>query len=153
MSTTVGHVASIIHTAVAPVFLLAGTGAFLHVCALRLARIVDRARRLEPGILNSRGEEHDRLVNELRVLDRRIGIVNWAIFSTVLSALLICSVVVLLFSAPFTETPLGVPIAILFIGSITAIGLGFFIFLVETRIASRSVRIRTELLEHEAEAS
>ncbi|MEO6581984.1 MAG: hypothetical protein ABIN68_04145 [Sphingomicrobium sp.] len=56
-----------------------------------------------------------------------------------------------LFSDPFTETPLGAAIAILFIASIVAIGLGFFIFLVETRIASRSVRIRTELLEHEAD--
>ena len=40
----VGFVADIIRTAVAPVFLLAGIGAFLNVCALRMARIVDRAR-------------------------------------------------------------------------------------------------------------
>jgi hypothetical protein len=149
--STVGHVGSIIQTAVAPVFLLAGIGGFLNVCALRLARIVDRARRLEPLILDSRGAEHDRLVGELRVLDRRIGVVNWAIFFTVLSAVLICSVVVLLFSDPFTETPLGAAIAILFMASIIAIGLGFFIFLVETRIASRSVRIRAELLDHSAD--
>lgn len=150
--TTVGHVAGIIQTAVAPVFLLAGAGAFLNVCAMRLARIVDRARGLETRLFNSRGEEHDRLVRELRVLDRRIGIVNWAIFFTVLSAVLICAVVVLLFSDPFTETPFGAAIAILFIASIVAIGLGFFIFLIETRIASRSVRIRSELLDHQAEA-
>ena len=43
--------AQIIQLAVAPVFLLAGLGAFLNVCAGRLARIVDRARRLEPLIL------------------------------------------------------------------------------------------------------
>jgi len=88
------------------------------------------------------------MVEEIRVLDRRIGIVNWAIFFTVLSAVLISSVVVLLFSDPFIEAPLGAAIAILFIASITSIGLGFFIFLIETRVASRSVRIRTELLEH-----
>jgi hypothetical protein len=150
--TTVGHVASIIQTAVAPVFLLAGIGGFLNVCALRMARIVDRARHLEPDILASRGGEHERLIGELRVLDRRIGIVNWAIFFTVLSAVLICSVVVLLFSEPFTETPLGIPIAILFMASIIAIGIGFSIFLVETRIASRSARIRADLLEHSAES-
>jgi len=148
--STVGHVGSIIQTAVAPVFLLAGAGAFLNVCALRLARIVDRARGLEPRILASQGADHDRLVAELRVLDRRIGIVNWAIFFTVLSALLICTVVVLLFADPFTEAPLGAAIALLFMASIIAIGAGFFIFLIETRIASRSVRIRAELLEHSA---
>ena len=147
--TTVGYVGSIIHAAVAPVFLLAGIGAFLNVCALRLARIVDRARRVEPELLSSRGSEHARRLEEIRVLDRRIGIVNWAIFFTVLSAVLICSVVVLLFSDPFTETTLGIPISILFMASIIAIGVGFFIFLVETRIASRSARIRVDLLEHQ----
>ena len=149
---TVGHVASIIQSAVAPVFLLAGIAGFLNVCALRMARIVDRARHLEPKILASRGQEHERLLAELRVLDRRIGIVNWAIFFTVLSAVFICSVVVLLFADPFTETPFGVPVAILFMLSIIAIGVGFSIFLVETRIASRSARIRVELLEHSPEA-
>ena len=38
------HLAQIIQLAVAPVFLLAGSGAFLNVCAGRLARIIDRAR-------------------------------------------------------------------------------------------------------------
>jgi hypothetical protein len=148
-TVTTGHVASIIQTAVAPVFLLAGIGSFLNVCALRMARIVDRARQLEPKILASRDREHQRLLSELHVLDRRIGIVNWAIFFTVLSAVLICSVVVLLFSGPFVQTHLGLPIAALFILSIIAIGVGFSIFLVETRIASRSARIRVELLEHQ----
>ena len=39
--TSVTTVAQIIQLAVAPVFLLAGIGAFLNVCASRLARIVD----------------------------------------------------------------------------------------------------------------
>jgi hypothetical protein len=149
--TAVTTVAQVIQLAVAPVFLLAGVGAFLNVCALRLARIVDRARGIEPRLLAARGREHDRLQAELRVLDRRIGIVNGAIFSSVLSAVLICAVVVLLFSGGLTDARFGTAIALLFIASMVAIGAGFSIFLVETRIASRSVRIRNELLDHEAE--
>ncbi|MGZ8348235.1 MAG: DUF2721 domain-containing protein, partial [Allosphingosinicella sp.] len=61
------QLAQIIQLAVAPVFLLAGLGAFLNVCAGRLARIVDRARGLEPRILGSRGDEHDRLIREVRL--------------------------------------------------------------------------------------
>ncbi|HVM37396.1 MAG TPA: DUF2721 domain-containing protein [Sphingomicrobium sp.] len=147
--TAVTTVAQVIQLAVAPVFLLAGVGAFLNVCASRLARIVDRARGIEPRLLAARGREHDRLQGELRVLDRRIGIVNWAIFSSVLSAVLICAVVVLLFAAGLTNAHFGTAIALLFIASMVAIGAGFSIFLVETRIASRSVRIRNELLDHE----
>ena len=83
------YLAQIIQLAVAPVFLLAGLGAFLNVCAGRLARIVDRIRKLEPRILEARGEEHDRYIDEVRLLDRRSRIVSNAIFATVLAALLI----------------------------------------------------------------
>ena len=80
-----------------------------------------------------------------------MGIVHHAIFFTVISAVLICAVVVLLFADPFIDPPLGAVIAILFMASIIAIGLGFFFFLVETRIGARAVRIRTDVLEHMAE--
>ena len=56
---SVSTVAQVIQLAVAPVFLLAGIGAFLNVCAGRLSRIVDRARNIEPLLLASRGAEHD----------------------------------------------------------------------------------------------
>ena len=80
-------IARIIQLAVAPVFLLAGVGAFLNVCASRLARIVDRGRALEPLILASRGDEHDRLIRELRVVDRRMRLVSTAITATAKSAM------------------------------------------------------------------
>lgn len=53
----VSLVSQTIQLALAPVFLLAGIGAFLNVCVGRLARIIDRARRVEEKILNSRGKE------------------------------------------------------------------------------------------------
>ena len=149
--THVTQVAQIIQLSVAPVFLLAGVGALLNVCAGRLARIVDRARGLEPRILASRGGEHDRLLREIRVLDKRMGLISQAIFFSVLSALLICAVIVLLFAAELTGARFGNAVSLLFIASMIAIGGGFGFFLVETRIGSRSVRVRSQILEHEAE--
>jgi MFS family permease len=145
------YLAQIIQLAIAPVFLLAGLGAFLNVCAGRLARIIDRARQLEPLVLASRGEEHDRLVREVRVLDRRIGVVNNAIFTTVLAAVLISLVVVLLFAAFLTGYAVGTPIALLFIASMIATAMGFAIFLHETRLGTKTIRVRAHILEHEAE--
>jgi len=149
--TSITTVAQIIQLSVAPVFLLAGIGAFLNVCATRLARIIDRGRVLEPRLLASRGQEHDRLVAELRVLDRRISLVSRAIFLTVLSAVLICLVVVLLFAASLVHAHFGTAVALLFIASMISIGSGFAVFLWETQVAARAVRIRSELLEHAAE--
>ena len=145
------QLAQIIQLAVAPVFLLAGRGAFLNVCAGRLARIVDRIRNLEPRILDSRGQEHDRLLTEVRLLDRRSRIVSAAIFMTVLAALLISAVVILLFLAFLTANRFGTAIALLFIAAMICTGLGFAIFLHETRLGIRAIQVRAHILEHEAE--
>jgi hypothetical protein len=145
---SVTTVAEIVRLAVAPVFLLSGICAFLNVCASRLSRIVDRSREVEPRLLESRGAEHDRWLGELRVLDRRMSLVGWAISLSVLSGVLICSVVVLLFSASLTRLHVASTIAWLFIGSMVAIGLGFAVFLIETRVGSSAVRVRSELLQH-----
>ena len=145
------YLAQIIQLAVAPVFLLAGLGAFLNVCAGRLARIVDRIRRLEPRILEARGEEHDRFIGEVRLLDRRSRIVSNAIFATVLAALLISAVVILLFLAFLTGYRFGNAVALLFIAAMICTGAGFAIFLHETRLGIRAIQVRAHILEHEAD--
>jgi Ni/Fe-hydrogenase subunit HybB-like protein len=148
---SVNTVADIVRIAVAPVFLLSGIASFVNVCTARLSRIVDRSREIEPKLLASRGAEHGRWLGELQVLDRRMSLVSWAISLSVLSAVLICAVVVLLFSASLTRSHFATAIALLFIGSMIAIGLGFAIFLVETRVGSRAVRVRSELLQHKVD--
>ena len=145
---SVSTVAEIVRLAVAPVFLLSGIASFVNVCTSRLSRIVDRSRQLEPILLASRGREHDRWLGELHVLDRRMGLVSWAISLSVLSAALICAVVVLLFTASLSSLHVATAIALLFIGSMIAIGIAFAIFLIETRVGSRAVRIRSELQQH-----
>jgi hypothetical protein len=145
---SVNTVAEIVKLAVAPVFLLSGIASFVNVCTARLSRIVDRSRKVEPMLLASRGEEHDRWLGELKVIDLRMRLVSWAISLSVLSAVLICTVVVLLFSASLSRLHVATAIALLFIGSMVAIGVGFAIFLVETRVGSRAVRVRSELLQH-----
>ena len=151
LNLSVNTVAEIVRLAVAPVFLLSGIASFVNVCTSRLSRIVDRSRDIEPKLLASRGAEHDRWLGELRVLDRRMRLVSWAISLSVLSAVLICAVVVLLFSASLSRLHVAAAIASLFTGSMIAIGAGVAIFLVETRVGSRAVRVRSELLQHRVE--
>lgn len=145
---SVSTVAEIVRLALAPVFLLSGIGAFVNVLASRLSRIVDRSRQVEPMLLTSRGAEHDRWINELKILDRRMSLISWATGLSVTSAMLTCLVVVLLFAANLIRTRLGTEIAWLFMASMLTIGAGFAVFLIETTIAARAVRIRSELLQH-----
>ena len=145
---SVNTVAEIVRLALAPVFLLSGIGAFVNVLASRLSRIVDRSRQVEPKLLASRGAEHDRWINELKILDRRMSLISWATGLSVTSAVLTCLVVVLLFAANLIRTRMGTEIAWLFMASMLTIGAGFAVFLIETTIAARAVRVRSELLQH-----
>jgi hypothetical protein len=147
-SLSVDTVAEVVRIAVAPVFLLSGIGAFLNVCANRLSRIVDRSREIEPMLLASRGEDHDRWIRDLKILDRRMSLVSWATALSVISALLISFVVILLFAASISRFRFGDEIALLFMASMLTIGAGFAVFLIETTIAARAVRVRSELLQH-----
>jgi hypothetical protein len=147
----VAEVAETIRLAVAPIFLLSGVAGFLNVCSGRLSRVIDRARTLEPRVLQARGDEHDRLIAEIRILNRRISVIRSAITLSVLSAVLICLVVVLLFAAELFNARLGTIVALLFIGSMIAVTAGFAAFIVETRLGSGVVHIRNEILEHTAE--
>jgi hypothetical protein len=119
---SVNTVAEIVRLALAPVFLLSGIGAFVNVLASRLSRIVDRSRQVEPKLLASRGAEHDRWINELKILDRRMSLISWATGLSVTSAVLTCLVVVLLFAANLIRTRMGTEIAWLFMASMLTIG-------------------------------
>jgi MFS family permease len=142
-------VAATIQTAIAPVFLLAGIGAILNVLAGRLSRIIDRTRTLEGLHPRSTGPEHDRHVWELRILDKRISVINAALSLCVGSAVAVCVVVALLFVARLVNLHIGQAVAILFIGTMVMLTLGLILFLIEVRISLRAIHVRTELLERE----
>jgi Fe2+ transport system protein B len=140
-------VAQTIQTAIAPVFLLAGIGAILNVMVGRLARIVDRARVLEQLHPRSTGQEHDRHVWELRLIDRRVTVINSAIFLVVASALLVCIVVALMFVSELGDFHIGSVIAVAFILAMMLLMSGLIYFLIEVRMSLEAIHVREELLE------
>jgi hypothetical protein len=142
-------VSETIQTAIAPVFLLAGIGAILNVMVARLARIVDRARSLEALHPRSTGPEHDRHVWELRLIDKRIAVINTAIFLCVSSALAICIVVALLFVSRLAGLHVGAIVAVAFVVSMLLLMACLIYFLVEVRMSLGAIHVREELLELE----
>ena len=142
----VSTIAQLIQLAIAPVFLLAGIGAILNVLAQRLARVVDRARKLEAEFGSFDEAERKRAGAELCLLDRRMTVVNQAIRACTASALFTCLVVALLFVADLANFPVGQAIALLFIATMLLLIVGLVMFLYEIRLAMRSLRVRRELL-------
>ena len=139
----------IIQLAIAPVFLLAGIGSILNVIAGRLNRVVDRSRLVERWHGETQGDEHARHVEELRLIDRRITLASNAIFLCVASAVAVCLLVTLLFVAEIVHANFANAIAVLFVIAMGLLAMGLVLFLIETRVAVRAIKVREELLERE----
>ena len=145
----ISSIAQTIQLAIAPVFLLAGIGALLNVLAGRLARVVDRSRVLEQLHASSTGEEHQRYVVELRIVDRRMRLVNSAIALIVASAIVVCVLVAMLFITQLAGLPFRVAVTIAFVLGMAFLIAGLLLFLIEINVALRYLHVREELLERE----
>jgi hypothetical protein len=145
----VSTIAQTIQLAIAPVFLLAGIGSILNVLAGRLSRVVDRSRVLEQLHANSEGEEHQRYVRELRIVDRRMRLANAAIALIVASAIVVCSLVALLFITQLAGLAFRVAVAIAFVLGMALLVAGLALFLIEINLALSYLYVREELLERE----
>ncbi|MDP3857486.1 MAG: DUF2721 domain-containing protein [Stagnimonas sp.] len=137
----VTSIAHVIQLAVAPVFLIAGIGSMLGVLTNRLGRIVDRARRLEEQ-LAAAGEHYDLAVNaNLRIHARRARLVQLAIGCCAFCALLICTVVVVLFVGALFSINFASLVAVIFIGAMGSFILALLFFLREIHMAITHLRI------------
>ena len=96
-------VAHAIQLAVAPVFLLTGIGAILAAMTNRLGRIIDRARVLEERLDNASTELHHALRTDLTTLSRRAKLISRAITLCTATALLVCTVIAVLFLSAFSR--------------------------------------------------
>ena len=138
---SVNGIAHIIQLAVAPVFLLTGIGAILGVMTNRLGRIIDRARVLESSMEKLSPELLSGLRSELATLSRRAKLINSAITLCTLTALLVCTVIAILFLSAFLHFDASVPVALLFIAAMSAFFFGLLWFLREVFVATGTLRI------------
>ena len=136
-------IASVIQLSIAPVFLLTSICALLGVLTTRLARAIDRSRRVEDKLDQLSGDPLQAAQDELRVLSRRARLVNRAITFATASALLICLVIAALFAGAFVRIDLSLLATGLFVLGVLALTLALIAFLREIFMASRHLRIGT----------
>jgi uncharacterized protein YacL len=149
MASGLGAIAETIQLSVTPVFLLVATGSLLNVFTGRLARVVDRSRRLMELWAETQGAEHERVVAELRVVDRRIDVINNSIAAAVACGIVVCLLVALLFTQAVAGFDLGLAAAWVFAVAMLLLLLSLALFLIEVRLAIRTIHVPMELLELE----
>lgn len=144
---TLPGLAHTIQLALAPVFLLNGIGAVLGILTGRLSRIVDRARAIEERITSAEHPRHAAQVNELRLIDRRMRVVNTAIFLVTASAVAVALVVAVMFIARLAGFGFARTLAVVFTAAMFLLIAGLVLFLVEVRMAVAAIQVKDELLE------
>ncbi|MCB5186070.1 DUF2721 domain-containing protein [Methylobacillus gramineus] len=129
------NVANVIQLAVAPAFILTGSGAMLGVMAGRLARVVDRFRDLH----QSGGWDHEKKSLEMNMLLRRSRWIHWAITLSTISALLVCVVIAVLFAAVEIGWNPSRIVSLLFICAMASLVLGLLCFLREIALSTGTI--------------
>ena len=133
-------IAHVIQLAVAPVFLLTGIGGILAVMTSRLSRIVDRARVLEEQT-PSNAVHQDRIQQELVTLSRRAKLISVSIGLCTVTALLVSSVIAILFLGSFLTFDASLAVALLFVAAMLAFIAALLSFLREVFLAIASLQI------------
>lgn len=136
----VSDVAHAMQLALGPVFLLNGVGVMLAMLTTRLSRIVDRARDLEARLPVAGEVEIAEIHRVLGVTSRRARLMNRAITLGTVAALLVATVVALLFATAYVTFPIGPVIAVLFVICMGSLVGSLWCFLIEVRVATEALR-------------
>lgn len=138
---TVVSISHLIQLSVAPVFLLTGVGSILGVLAGRVGRIVDRARKIESELPHAPAPQHAEMHTELRRLSERARLTYWAIALCTVCALLVCTMIALLFIGDSFAVGTAKIVALLFVTAMLSLICGLLCFLREVYMAVRYLRL------------
>lgn len=140
-------VISVLQTALTPAFLLVAVGSLLNVLTGRLSRIVDRSRDLQQLHGVTEGAAHQRVVSELRIIERRMQVVGSSILFAVLSAITVCIMIALLFLMGLTQFSAPWIAVSVFMLSLALLATCLLQFVREIRLATHAIHVPQEYLE------
>jgi ABC-type siderophore export system fused ATPase/permease subunit len=139
-------VTSILQTALTPAFLLVAIGTLLNIFVIRLSRIVDRSRELQALHPKTDGKEHELVVDELRIVKKRMATVNMSILLSVLSTIAVCVIIGMLFLMGLAGFGIANAIVATFMIALLLTAASLLLFVREVHLANRNIRVRDEFL-------
>ncbi|MGY6635632.1 MAG: DUF2721 domain-containing protein [Erythrobacter sp.] len=128
------RVQQVVQLSLAPAFLLGGIGAVMNVIMNRMIWVATRIDKIEDI---TEAERTQRQSDELSWLRQRRQLAQTAILFTTASAVMISTVIALLFIAAYITAQIGTLIAALWVLTMALLITGLAFFLRETRLAAR----------------
>lgn len=123
-----------IQMAIAPAFLLTAVLAALNVLTQRLARIVDRDRAIDDGLTRSQPNERTLLAARARWAHRAIG-------ACVVTAILLCLLIIVAFVGVVLELLAAFVVAGLLMTAMGSLVVALLCFMMEVRLATWNLPI------------
>lgn len=134
-------ISKVVQLVLAPAFVVAGIGTFVTILTQRLARVVDQWVKLDEAH-PQREVESVELGLSRDVLSRRAQMIRRAILLCTFAAIIICSLIGLLFLDAMISVDLSYLIALVFVLAMTALIAGLTYFLQEIHLATAPLRAR-----------
>ncbi len=144
---TLANVTSILQTALTPAFLLVAIGTLLNIFVMRLSRIVDRSRELQARHPKTSETERKRVVDELRIVGKRMNVVSGSILLSVLSTIAVCAMIGMLFLMGLAGVQMAKAIVAMFILALALMAASLLMFVREVQLANRNIRVHEEFLQ------
>lgn len=143
-----GQLLPIIQLAITPVILLSGTGMLILSLTNRMARVVDRTRHIAeriraPDMIDAPDRLH-LLREQLAILWRRARLLRAAVTCIVLSMLVSCFLVIVIFLGQLSGRPFALQLAALFIADMALLISALLIFLRDIFVSLRAVELEVE---------
>lgn len=138
----------IIQLAITPVILLSGTGMLILSLTNRMARVVDRTRHLaerirDPDLIDA-ADRLGELREQLVILWRRARLLRSAVTCLVLSMLVSCLLVIVIFLGQLSGRPFALQMAGLFIADMTLLISALLLFLRDIYVSLRALELEVE---------
>ncbi len=130
------RVQQVVQLSLAPAFLLGGIGAVMNVIMNRMIWVATRIEKIEDL---TQDERRPRQHAELGWLRERRRLAQMAVMFTTASAVMISTVIALLFIAAYIKAQIGTLIAGLWVLTMALLIVGLGFFFAETRLAARGV--------------
>jgi hypothetical protein len=138
----------IIQLAITPVILLSGTGMLILSLTNRMARVVDRTRGLaerirDPDMIDA-GDRLGELREQLAILWRRARLLRATVTCLVLSMLVSCVLVIVIFAGQLLGYPFALEMAGLFIADMGLLITALLLFLRDIFVSLRALELEVE---------
>ena len=144
MFSNIDSTVHLFQTALAPAFLLTGTGAILSILSSRLAGVLEKCRNLNQLIKEKADLTYQ---EELDLLDKCCILLYRAFVLCLLSAFFTCLVITFIFAGQFLPDSIasGVMVSVLFTASMLCLTVSVFLLLYETIIGKKLLFFVTRL--------